>query len=119
MQEALKVPRGTESKKTYEKSRDRIVAALAKMVRFIQDTKVRIQASDTWLDHLPLKHDKAEYIENHQLLADTLNEDPEGLIQNSSKAFERIIKICLNLFESKFTQKETDEKLRLFLQKAT
>lgn len=67
----------------YEKVKDRITSNLLTIIQYAPDNSNEYSGLvKSWLDRLPLKADKLEYIDNHMWLASTMNANPDKIICN-------------------------------------
>lgn len=77
---SAKIPKGSEKEKTYGHCRDNAVASIGKIVKAhggAFDIKPYISA---WLTYLPMKHDKGEAVEQHELLVDLMVNKPDVIV---------------------------------------
>lgn len=107
-----------ESTKNYDYAKDNAIAALGRVVKHQLATlgDTGIQVGGYWVDQLPLKRDKVEGREQHELLLDII------LTQNASMVFgpngekmKKVLEIFGTIVNSKMSKPEIDAKIEQVL----
>jgi hypothetical protein len=112
---ALKVPQGSEKKKTYGYCKENTLASLTKVIRYQGDKINLAELTDFWVNQLPFCHDKIEGIKNHEFLVDFLIERPGLVLGDDYKNAGKIIKVFGSILDTKFSNDEIKKKIAQIL----
>ena len=102
---------------SYHSARDNAVSAIGKVLKFHSSAVTLSEVVPYWINHLPLKHDKAEARLMHALLADFLVQNQQDLLDQ--RAFlgllPKIVHILGTVLETKFVLEDFAGKVKAFL----
>eukprot|EP00831_Metopus_contortus_P021854 TRINITY_DN1985_c0_g1_i1.p1 TRINITY_DN1985_c0_g1~~TRINITY_DN1985_c0_g1_i1.p1 ORF type:complete len:588 (-),score=104.43 TRINITY_DN1985_c0_g1_i1:23-1786(-) len=88
-------------------AKDNAIASIGKILKY-QPTSVSFpEIWSKWLLLLPIKEDKDEAKDTHKFVVDTLIQYPEAAIGADGKLLGEIIRILVQVFETKLVSKET------------
>jgi hypothetical protein len=104
----------------YHHARDNAVSALGKILKHQTGSVNLAEIVPFWVNHLPLKHDKAEARIMHGMLADFVVQNERALVESEGQVFTgilgKIVHVLSNLLETKLIPTDFTKKAQGFLQ---
>ena len=98
-------------------AQDNIVTAIGKLIKFrgkeYSNLKEIIQK---WLNYLPIKEDISESPGQHDLLCDIVMQSPDMIFGENNSNVPKIIRILCEVYDSKYSNKEVDEKIKKIIE---
>ena len=67
---------------------------------------------EKWLNNLPIKGDISESAGQHDLLCDIVMQSPDMIFGENNCNVPKIIRIICKVYDSKYSNKEVDEKIK-------
>ena len=113
----LQVSDDGANKDEYSSAQDNIVTAIGKLIKFrgkeYSNLKEIIQK---WLNYLPIKEDISESPGQHDLLCDIVMQSPDMIFGENNSNVPKIIRILCKVYDSKYSNKEVDEKIKKIIE---
>ncbi|CAG9331653.1 unnamed protein product [Blepharisma stoltei] len=114
LNKAIALPLG-RSKKTYEHARDNAISAVGKIIRYQPMCVDLNPLVPSWVDLLPLKHDKTEARIMHDLLVDIAISNTQLTVGSSHERLGKIIVLFADVLETKLIDQHTVPKVKTFI----
>ena len=109
----LEVNSDGAKKDEYAAAQDNIVTALGKLIKFRGKEYPNLkEIIEKWLNNLPIKGDISESAGQHDLLCDIVMQSPDMIFGENNCNVPKIIRIICKVYDSKYSNKEVDEKIK-------
>ena len=100
----------------YGQAKDNIVTAIGKLIKFQGNNYSNLtEIIDKWLENLPIIYDVNESAGMHDLLCDIILQKSEMIFGPNNKNVPKIIRILCRINETKFSNKDINEKINKIL----
>ena len=110
--QALKIPKENEKEKVYGHCRDNVISALGKIIKSQSDKINLNEVIQVWLENLPLKFDKEEAIQQHDLLTDIVLLKSELILGVNGSNIPKIITCYGNILNTKKSNADINKKIK-------
>lgn len=110
--DSFKIPKGNEAEKLYQYSLDNSIATLGKIMDS-HSNKVNVPVlAKLWFTHLPLKKDKPEAHQQHEMLMDILLKgNASMLLGENGEGIGHLIKIIAQITDTKLSNDKIKAKM--------
>jgi len=100
----------------YGQAKDNIVTAIGKLIKFQGNNYSNLtEIIDKWLENLPIIYDVNESAGMHDLLCDIILQKSEMIFGPNNKNVPKIIRILCRINDTKFSNKDINEKINKIL----
>jgi hypothetical protein len=113
----LEINSDGEKNDEYQSAQDNIVTAIGKLIKFRGKNYTNLkQIIEKWLNNLPIKGDISESAGQHDLLCDIIIQSPDMIFGENNQNLPKIIRIICKVYDSKYSNKEVDEKIKKIIE---
>ena len=101
----------------FEAAQDNVVTAMGKLIKFRGKEYPNLkEIIEKWLNNLPIKGDISESAGQHDLLCDIVIQSPDMIFGDNNCNVPKIIRIICKVYDSKYSNKEVDEKIKKIIE---
>ena len=109
----LEINSDGENEEEYHSAQDNVITALGKLIKYRGKEYSNLkEIIEKWLSNLPIKADISESPGQHDLLCDIVINSPDMIFGANNANVPKIIRILCDIYDSKYSNKEVNEKIK-------